>query len=107
LIETGIKPIDLFCPFIEGGSVGLYGIQGVGRIVLVEELIRRLSETAKLNIFYLVHRNEPDSVRDMLTKEKGYPGDRIASMQIFWILNDIATDPAAPRAGGLFDASIF
>src|SRR5206468_4169817 len=34
LLETGIKPIDLLCPLTAGGSVGLFGIQGVGRIVL-------------------------------------------------------------------------
>jgi F0F1-type ATP synthase beta subunit len=107
VLETGIKPIDLFCPYIEGGTVGLFGIQGVGRIVLIQELIRRLTERgAALNIFYLVHRNEPDSVREMLTKETGYPGDAIWGVQVFWILNDNGTDPEFASTG-LFDASTY
>ncbi len=107
ILETGIKPIDLFCPLAAGGTVGLFGIQGVGRIVLVEELIWRLADRGRLAVFYLVHRNEPDSVRDMLTKEKGYAGDVTGGMQVVWVLNDIATDPDAAVSGALFDTSIY
>jgi F0F1-type ATP synthase beta subunit len=107
LLETGIKPLDLFCPLTAGGTFGLFGIQGVGRIVLVEELMRRLSGRARVNLFYLVHRNEPDSVRDMLTKEKGYPGDAIGGLNVVWILNDIATDRDAAAESECFDASAF
>ncbi len=44
VFETGIKVIDLICPFIKGGKVGLFGGAGVGKTVLLMELIRNVSE---------------------------------------------------------------
>ena len=43
LFETGIKVIDLICPFPKGGKVGLFGGAGVGKSVIVMELIRNIS----------------------------------------------------------------
>lgn len=40
VFETGIKVIDLMCPFIKGGKIGLFGGAGVGKTVLLQELIR-------------------------------------------------------------------
>ena len=40
LLETGIKVIDLMCPFAKGGKIGLFGGAGVGKTVLIQELIR-------------------------------------------------------------------
>jgi F-type H+-transporting ATPase subunit beta len=40
LFETGIKVIDLLCPIAKGGKVGLFGGAGVGKTVLIQELIR-------------------------------------------------------------------
>lgn len=44
VFETGIKVIDLLAPFIEGGKVGLFGGAGVGKTVLLMELIRNVAE---------------------------------------------------------------
>ena len=44
IFETGIKVIDLICPFIKGGKVGLFGGAGVGKTVLLQELIRNVAE---------------------------------------------------------------
>jgi F-type H+-transporting ATPase subunit beta len=44
VFETGIKVIDLMCPFIKGGKVGLFGGAGVGKTVLLQELIRNVAE---------------------------------------------------------------
>lgn len=41
--ETGIKVIDLFCPYIRGTKIGLFGGAGVGKTILVTELIRNLA----------------------------------------------------------------
>ena len=43
LLETGIKVIDLFCPFAKGGKVGLFGGAGVGKTVNMMELIRNIA----------------------------------------------------------------
>lgn len=44
VFETGIKVIDLIAPFIKGGKVGLFGGAGVGKTVLLQELIRNVAE---------------------------------------------------------------
>ncbi|CAL4317563.1 ATP synthase subunit beta [Buchnera aphidicola (Pterocallis alni)] len=43
ILETGIKVIDLICPFIKGGKVGLFGGAGVGKTVNMMELIRNIA----------------------------------------------------------------
>ncbi|WP_343188225.1 F0F1 ATP synthase subunit beta [Buchnera aphidicola (Ceratoglyphina bambusae)] len=43
ILETGIKVIDLICPFLKGGKVGLFGGAGVGKTVNMMELIRNIS----------------------------------------------------------------
>jgi F-type H+-transporting ATPase subunit beta len=52
IFETGIKVIDLICPFIKGGKVGLFGGAGVGKTVVIQELIRNIaSEHGGYSIF--------------------------------------------------------
>ena len=41
--ETGIKVIDLLCPYLKGGKVGLFGGAGVGKTVLIQELIHNIA----------------------------------------------------------------
>lgn len=43
LFETGIKVIDLLCPLVRGGKAGLFGGAGVGKTVIIQELIARLA----------------------------------------------------------------
>lgn len=43
IFETGIKVVDLICPFVKGGKVGLFGGAGVGKTVVITELIRNLA----------------------------------------------------------------
>ncbi|MEK7584743.1 MAG: F0F1 ATP synthase subunit beta [Patescibacteria group bacterium] len=43
VFETGIKVIDLICPFTKGGKVGLFGGAGVGKTVVIQELIRNIA----------------------------------------------------------------
>lgn len=52
LLETGIKVIDLMCPFARGGKVGLFGGAGVGKTVTMLELIRNIAiEHSGLSVF--------------------------------------------------------
>jgi F-type H+-transporting ATPase subunit beta len=44
VLETGIKVIDLICPFLKGGKIGLFGGAGVGKTVLIQELIRNIAQ---------------------------------------------------------------
>lgn len=43
VLETGIKVIDLICPIVKGGKVGLFGGAGVGKTVLIQELIHNVA----------------------------------------------------------------
>ena len=52
ILETGIKVIDLICPFTKGGKVGLFGGAGVGKTVVIMELIRNIaSEHGGYSVF--------------------------------------------------------
>jgi len=43
MLETGIKVIDLLCPFVRGGKIGLFGGAGVGKTVIITEMIARVA----------------------------------------------------------------
>ena len=43
IFETGIKVVDLICPFIKGGKIGLFGGAGVGKTVLIQEFINNIA----------------------------------------------------------------
>ncbi len=52
ILETGIKVIDLLCPYVKGGKVGLFGGAGVGKTVLIQELIFNIaSEHHGISVF--------------------------------------------------------
>ena len=44
VLKTGIKVIDLICPFLKGGKVGLFGGAGVGKTVIIQELINNIAK---------------------------------------------------------------
>ena len=44
LFETGIKVIDLLTPYVQGGKIGLFGGAGVGKTVLIQEMIQRVAQ---------------------------------------------------------------
>src|SRR3954454_24837986 len=44
MLETGIKVIDLLTPYVQGGKIGLVGGAGVGKTVLIQEMIRRVAQ---------------------------------------------------------------
>src|SRR5947209_14598298 len=44
VFETGIKVIDLVCPFMKGGKIGAFGGAGVGKTVIIQELINNISK---------------------------------------------------------------
>lgn len=47
ILETGIKVIDLFCPLLKGGKMGLFGGAGVGKTVLLTEIIHNIVQVSK------------------------------------------------------------
>jgi F-type H+-transporting ATPase subunit beta len=69
IFETGIKVIDLVCPFAKGGKIGVFGGAGVGKTVIIQELIRNVaSEHAGYSVFSGVgerSREGNDLIREM------------------------------------------
>lgn len=52
IFETGIKVVDLMCPYVKGGKIGLFGGAGVGKTVLIQELINNIAkEHGGLSVF--------------------------------------------------------
>ena len=52
ILETGIKVVDLLCPYAKGGKVGLFGGAGVGKTVLIQELISNIAtEHGGISVF--------------------------------------------------------
>ncbi len=70
MLETGIKVIDLLCPYAKGGKIGLFGGAGVGKTVLIQELINNIAKGhGGLSVFAGVGertREGNDLLREML-----------------------------------------
>jgi len=71
ILETGIKIIDLLCPYVKGGKVGLFGGAGVGKTVLIQELIHNIAfEQKGISVFAGVgerSREGNDLYREMVS----------------------------------------
>ena len=69
ILETGIKVIDLICPFARGGKIGLFGGAGVGKTVIIQELIHNVAkEHGGVSVFAGVgerSREGNDTYRDL------------------------------------------
>jgi F-type H+-transporting ATPase subunit beta len=69
IFETGIKVIDLVCPFARGGKIGVFGGAGVGKTVIIQELIRNVAqEHAGYSVFSGIgerSREGNDLIREM------------------------------------------
>ena len=50
MFETGIKVIDLLTPYVAGGKIGLFGGAGVGKTVLITEMINRVASAARWRV---------------------------------------------------------
>jgi F-type H+-transporting ATPase subunit beta len=97
ILPTGIKVIDLLCPFVRGGKIGLFGGAGVGKTVIIQEMIARVArEFGGYSVFCGVGertREGNDLWREMkeaeYTDEKGHKAhviDKVA--MVFGQMNE-------------------
>jgi F0F1-type ATP synthase beta subunit len=87
LLETGIKVIDVTCPLVAGGTVAIAGEYGSGTMVLVEELVRRLSGGAeRLSIFAFV--TPPTSSMQEMWQKDGFSEGTVGAVQTFYLLRE-------------------
>jgi len=81
VFETGIKVIDLLCPFVRGGKTGLFGGAGLGKTVIIQELIARIaSEHGGYSVFAGVGertREGNDLWLEMQQAEMGEGGKKV------------------------------
>lgn len=61
MIETGIKVIDLFAPLVRGGTVGLIARAGLGKLVIVQELMYRLRQRGFAVLLWMPEQVHPDA----------------------------------------------
>jgi len=84
VFETGLKVIDLICPFKKGGKVGIFGGAGVGKTVIIQELIRNVAQEHEgVSVFSGVgersregHREDRLRVRPDERATRGSPAGR-------------------------------
>ena len=106
VFETGIKPIDLLAPFIRGGKVGLFGGAGVGKTVVMQELIHNV---ASAHSGYSVFAGVGERVREgndlyHEMKESGVI-DKLA--MVFGQMNEVPGARARIALSGLTMAEYF
>ena len=108
IVETGIKAVDLFAPLPAGGTAALFGTEGVGKMVLTQELLTRLGGRANAPTFvYLGARSEPALVRDLQDGDAAWTSPGTDAPPILWIPSDQASDFLAAEGRAPFDASIY
>jgi len=110
IVETGIKVIDLFAPLTAGGSVGLFGLWGVGKGVVLGELTRRLAQRdVALTLVGLGKRVERSMGQESIRKDSEFFGlvDKAGGIQSVHLVTDLASDPDYARRNTVFDSSIY
>ena len=85
--ETGIKVIDLLCPYLKGGKVGLFGGAGVGKTVLIQELIHNIA-TQKNGISIFAGVGERSRERNDLYNEMKESGVLENTALVFGQMNE-------------------
>ena len=108
ILETGIKVVDLFCPILKGGAIGIFGREGVGRSVLVMELLhRRKSLPGELSLFFYVNEWNLLGTQDMLDTEKLFAHDKNQNIQTAWMVHSLAGDPEYAKAADYLDVRLY
>ncbi len=106
VFETGIKAIDLIIPFLKGGKVGLFGGAGVGKTVLIQELIRNV---ATEHGGYSVFAGVGERVREGndLYHEMEESGVLAKTALVFGQMNEVPGARARVALSGLTQAEYF
>ncbi len=106
VFETGVKAIDLIVPFIKGGKVGLFGGAGVGKTVVIQELIRNI---ATEHGGYSVFAGVGERVREGndLYHEMSESGVLSKTALVFGQMNEVPGARARVALTGLTQAEYF
>jgi F-type H+-transporting ATPase subunit beta len=106
MLETGIKVIDLIAPFARGGKIGAYGGAGVGKTVIIQELIRNIaSEHGGFSVFAGVGERSREG--NDLWKEMGESGVLSKTVMVFGQMNELPAVRMRVALTGLTMAEYF
>jgi F-type H+-transporting ATPase subunit beta len=106
ILETGIKVIDLICPIIKGGKVGLFGGAGVGKTVVILELIRNIAqEHGGISVFAGVGERSREG--NDLYNEMKHSGVLAKTAMVFGQMNETPGVRARVALTGLAMAEYF
>ena len=85
ILETGIKVIDLICPYAKGGKIGLFGGAGVGKTVLIQELIYNIATAHNGYSVFTGVGERPREGNDLYNEIKAHPEMEYVQLQINYI----------------------
>jgi F-type H+-transporting ATPase subunit beta len=109
ILETGIKVIDLICPFVRGGKVGAFGGAGVGKTVVIMELINNIAKAyGGYSVFAGVgerSREGNDLYREM-SESKVIVQEDIAKSKVALVYGQMNEPPGARLRVGLSALSV-
>jgi F-type H+-transporting ATPase subunit beta len=106
MLETGIKVIDLITPFARGGKIGAYGGAGVGKTVIIQELIRNIaSEHGGFSVFAGVGERSREG--NDLWKEMAESGVLNKTVMVFGQMNELPAVRMRVALTGLTMAEYF
>src|SRR3989475_128567 len=108
VFETGIKVIDLIAPFVKGGKIGLFGGAGVGKTVVIQELINNVAKAHGGRMpsavgYQPTLATEMGELQERITSTKK---GSITSVQAIYVPADDLTDPAPATAFSHLDATV-
>lgn len=106
MLETGIKVVDLLCPYQKGGKIGLFGGAGVGKTVLIQELIHniatehgKLRQVIEKTLDFLPEKEKKDTIKK--TCQRTFQALRIDVNREFEVLYEFMEKlPDALKPGG-------
>ena len=94
ILETGIKVIDLLCPYPKGGKVGFFGDPGVGKLVVIMELVRNLTgQPGDLTIFAFIR------TADEVAHVRGTAGGLLPASPTVQAVYIPVEEPSTPMVG--------
>jgi F-type H+-transporting ATPase subunit beta len=109
ILETGIKVIDLICPFVRGGKVGAFGGAGVGKTVVIMELINNIAKThGGFSVFAGVgeRSREGNDLYHEMSKSKVIVQEDIAKSKVALVYGQMNEPPGARLRVGLSALSV-
>jgi F-type H+-transporting ATPase subunit beta len=104
ILETGIKVIDLICPFVRGGKVGAFGGAGVGKTVIITELINNIAKAhGGYSVFAGVgeRSREGNDLYHEMSEAKVIVQDDIAKSKVALVYGQMNEPPGARLRVGL------